>query len=118
MLLFMPQVTMELLLAILLLVCVDGMVSLGCLCGKAGRFEVNMALCDGSGHSSGCVVNGYGCLLNYFDHITVKTTTVSVTHSQGNQGRGTPAAHHQRERDWKEVKADQSKLYHLHCQQK
>ena len=23
-------------------------------------------LCDGSAHSSGCVVNGYGCLLSYF----------------------------------------------------
>ena len=29
---------------------------LGCLCGKAGTS-------DGSAHSSGCVVNGYGCLL-------------------------------------------------------
>ena len=27
---------------------------LGCLCGKAGTS-------DGSAHSSGCVVNGYGC---------------------------------------------------------
>ena len=32
---------------------------LGCLCGKAGTSH----LCDGSAHSSGCVVNGYGCLL-------------------------------------------------------
>ena len=31
---------------------------LGCLCGKAGTSH----LCDGSTHSSGCVVNGYGCL--------------------------------------------------------
>ena len=28
---------------------------LGCLCGKAGTSH----LCDGSAHSSGCVVNGY-----------------------------------------------------------
>ena len=34
---------------------------LGCLCGKAGTIH----LCDGSAHSSGCVVNGYGCLLSY-----------------------------------------------------
>ena len=34
---------------------------LGCLCGKAGTSH----LCDGSAHSSGCVVNGYGCLLSY-----------------------------------------------------
>ena len=32
---------------------------LGCLCGKRGTSH----LCDGSAHSSGCVVNGYGCLL-------------------------------------------------------
>ena len=32
---------------------------LGCLCGKAGTGH----LCDGSAHSSGCVANGYGCLL-------------------------------------------------------
>ena len=32
---------------------------LGCLCGKASTGH----LCDGSAHSSGCVVNGYGCLL-------------------------------------------------------
>ena len=31
----------------------DGKV--GCLCGKAGTSHV----CDGSAHSSGCVVNGY-----------------------------------------------------------
>ena len=31
---------------------------LGCLCGKAGTSH----LCDGSTHSSGCVVYGYGCL--------------------------------------------------------
>ena len=35
---------------------------LGCLCGKAGTSH----LCDGSAHSSGCVVNGYGCRLSYF----------------------------------------------------
>ena len=35
---------------------------LGCLCGKAGTSH----LCDGSAHSSGCVVNGYGCLLSYY----------------------------------------------------
>ena len=33
-----------------------------CLCGKAGTSH----LCDGSTHSSGCVVNGYGCLLSYY----------------------------------------------------
>ena len=32
---------------------------LGCLYGKAGTSH----FCDGSAHSSGCVVNGYGCLL-------------------------------------------------------
>ena len=39
---------------------------LGCLCGKAGTSH----LCDGSAHSSGCMVNGYGCLLrlNMFIH--------------------------------------------------
>ena len=35
---------------------------LGCLCGKAGTSH----LCDGSAHSSGCVVNGYGCCLSYY----------------------------------------------------
>ena len=35
---------------------------LGCLCGKAGTSH----LCDGSAHSSGCVVNGYGCRLSYY----------------------------------------------------
>ena len=35
---------------------------LGCLCGKAGTSH----LCDGSAHSSGCVVNGYGCPLSYY----------------------------------------------------
>ena len=34
---------------------------LGCLCGKAGTRH----LCDGSAHSSGCVVNGYGSVLSY-----------------------------------------------------
>ena len=34
---------------------------LGCLCGKAGTSH----LCDGSAHSSGCVVNVYGCRLSY-----------------------------------------------------
>ena len=33
---------------------------LGCLCGKAGTSH----LCAGSAHSSGCVVNGYGCRLS------------------------------------------------------
>ena len=37
---------------------------LGCLCGKAGTSH----LCDGSAHSSGCVVNGYGCLLSYYNY--------------------------------------------------
>ena len=35
---------------------------LGCLCGKAGTSHLR----DGSAHSSGCVVNGYGCLLSYY----------------------------------------------------
>ena len=35
---------------------------LGCLCGKACTSH----LCDRSAHSSGCMVNGYGCLLSYF----------------------------------------------------
>ena len=35
---------------------------LGCLCGKAGTSH----LCDGSAHSSGCVVNGYGCRLSWY----------------------------------------------------
>ena len=48
---------------------------LGCLCGKAGTSH----LCDGSAHSSGCVVNGYGCLLSYN---TVSTGTRAVLHSQ------------------------------------
>ena len=37
---------------------------LGCLCGKAGTSH----LCDGSAHSSGCVINGsnaMGCCLSY-----------------------------------------------------
>ena len=34
---------------------------LGCLCGKVGTSH----LCDGSAHSSGCVVNGYGYFLSY-----------------------------------------------------
>ena len=33
---------------------------LGCLCGKAGTSH----LCDGSAHSSGCVVNGSLLLLS------------------------------------------------------
>ena len=32
---------------------------LGCLCGKAGTSH----LCDGSAHSSGCVVNGSNVVL-------------------------------------------------------
>ena len=37
---------------------------LGCLCGKAGTSH----LCDGSAHSSGCVVNGSNaiCRLSYY----------------------------------------------------
>ena len=38
---------------------------LGCLCGKAGTSH----LCDGSAHSSGCVVNGYGCRLSYYYYV-------------------------------------------------
>ena len=41
---------------------------LGCLCGKAGTSH----LCDGSAHSSGCVVNGYGCRLSYYYNLYVK----------------------------------------------
>ena len=40
---------------------------LGCLCGKAGTSH----LCDGSAHSSGCVVNGYGCRLSYYYYTKV-----------------------------------------------
>ena len=40
---------------------------LGCLCGKAGTSH----LCDGSAHSSGCVVNGYGCCLSYYYTTTI-----------------------------------------------
>ena len=41
---------------------------LGCLCGKAGTSH----LCDGSAHSSGCVVNGYGYLLSYVSYSTIR----------------------------------------------
>ena len=34
---------------------------LGCLCGKAGTNH----LCNGSAHSSGCVVNGYCVLFGF-----------------------------------------------------
>ena len=42
---------------------------LGCLYGKAGTSH----LCDGSTHSSGCVVNGYGCLLSYYYYYVIHT---------------------------------------------
>ena len=35
---------------------------LGCLCGKAGTSH----LCDGSAHSSGCVVNAMAASLSYY----------------------------------------------------
>ena len=44
---------------------------LGCLCDKAGTSH----LCDGSAHSSGCVVNGYGCRLSYY-YFTIAEYTV------------------------------------------
>ena len=57
---------------------------LGCLCGKAGTSH----LCDGSAHSSGCVVNGYGCLLSYYYHApgllqlyALKTASVDLQQS-------------------------------------
>ena len=34
---------------------------LGCLCGKAGTSY----LCDGSAHSSGCVVNGSNAMATF-----------------------------------------------------
>ena len=46
---------------------------LGCLCGKAGTSH----LCDGSAHSSGCVVNGYGCLYYMTNRITLNFTIVN-----------------------------------------
>ena len=42
----------------------EGDGELGCLCGKAGTSH----LCHGSAHSSGCVVNGYGCRLYCCTH--------------------------------------------------
>ena len=48
---------------------------LGCLCGKAGTSRV----CDGSTHSSGCVVNGYGCLLNYYLYLDWGASTQKRT---------------------------------------
>ena len=53
---------------------------LGCLCGKAGTSH----LCDGSAHSSGCVVNGYGCLLSYIYSHWQKLTINSVFLDSGN----------------------------------
>ena len=48
---------------------------LGYLCGKAGTSH----LCDGSVHSSGCVVNGNGCLLCYLARWLVHKTTPKKT---------------------------------------
>ena len=38
---------------------------LGCLCGKAGTSH----LCDGSAHSSGCMVNGSNITWSFFLHV-------------------------------------------------
>ena len=46
---------------------------LGCLCGKAGTNHV----CDGSAHSSGCMVNGYGCLLDKKSGWTMQVSEVA-----------------------------------------
>ena len=43
---------------------------LGCLCGKAGTSH----LCDGSAHSSGCVVNGYSALSHIYQWHTYNAT--------------------------------------------
>ena len=40
---------------------------LGCLCGKAGTCH----LCDGSAHSSGCVVNAMAALLLFYEACTI-----------------------------------------------
>ena len=48
---------------------------LGCLCGKADTSH----LCDGSAHSSGCVVNGYGCRLSYYYYL--QHTTAPHAHN-------------------------------------
>ena len=48
---------------------------LGCLCGKAGTSH----LCDGSAHSSGCVVNGYGCRLSYYYYYCALTVDIMYT---------------------------------------
>ena len=48
---------------------------LGCLCGKTGTSH----LCDGSAHSSGCVVNGYGCLLSYHCVSIISRTSLPMS---------------------------------------
>ena len=48
---------------------------LGCLCGKAGTSH----LCDGSVHSSGCMVNGYGCLL-IISHLPMSSSLLPGCH--------------------------------------
>ena len=40
----------------------------GDLRGVAGGDGELGCVCDGSAHSSGCVVNGYGCLMNYYGY--------------------------------------------------
>ena len=50
---------------------------LGCLCGKAGTGY----LCDGSAHSPGCVVNGYGCLFSYKTLIEKGVRKITYTDS-------------------------------------
>ena len=52
---------------------------LGCprLYGKA---DTTSHLCDGSTHSSGCLVNGYGCLL-YCEGTQVQLWQHSITHT-------------------------------------
>ena len=49
---------------------------LGCLCGKAGTGH----LCDCSAHSSGCVVNGYGCY--YYSLTAIHYQHMLHTHIQ------------------------------------
>ena len=56
---------------------------LGCLCGKAGTSH----LCDGSAHSSGCVVNGYGCRLSYYYAEVHSRDVCNFRILQRNEGR-------------------------------
>ena len=51
---------------------------LGCLCGKTGTSH----LCDGSAHSSGCVVNGSNVYLNRCRCLYVHTIIYTHSHSE------------------------------------